>query len=648
MTSDELNATNSNETNLESIKIHRLFYVEDNSGLNGDDYRMAGDFQNMQIIIEHLRQIDLQKTQIFGTFGDNAGAENYLYSVFPNSQSQIKSLFTNVEQIPTIWTIFNSLNLVFLLICNENITLEKNTYFTIVMQRFLQDVCQNIIICPSETFFVNFSTEHSFHGKPHGSRTYKIVKKELFNIQAPQNVNLDDKNILKSLLDEQCRNVLITNNSSITYCVRKTLQEANLISEDDRFTKLGELLKAHFDISTVNLRKILDLCENSRVFLSYKQKTEIEKLITTYVQLYNNDIVHIDHEAKSSIQELIGISKVFGSIRHETEKEFRKQLYQITKNWLINPNCSQATAEDCAEYIINSLQNHLRSKHSSPNIKPQERLDFISRLKKNDKKNIVRQFQENCTDLILLEAKSENQFNIHFDIYPLQYISHFNSEHYLEHVTVNSSAPIQITFHELNLFMNLSELSEADRLALSRKIKLIACFNTNDGKSEIIVINRPNIINGRLSENTGYTILLHKSGCFKKISDYARSAIHFAYASNQNSQTLVFYHINTREVTRWSLTESGEMKIHSILQLSASSHKPDGVKSLALTVAQNLLILIDSTSTVYSIDISGEEIAFTSLLYKSTNNSTSRTDFKSDDGELYQTVQTIGEKNPIF
>ncbi|CAF5089843.1 unnamed protein product, partial [Rotaria sp. Silwood1] len=140
------------------------------------------------------------------------------------------------------------------------------------MQRFLQDICHNIIICPSETFYVNFSTEHSFHGKPHGSRTYKLVKRELVNIQAPQKIKLDDKNIFKSLLDEQCRNVLITNSNSITYCVRKTFQETNLNTANNRFTKLNELLQAHFHINAANLRTILNFCDQSRVFLSNKQK----------------------------------------------------------------------------------------------------------------------------------------------------------------------------------------------------------------------------------------------------------------------------------------------------------------------------------------------------------------------------------------
>ncbi|CAF3812497.1 unnamed protein product [Rotaria magnacalcarata] len=643
-----MNTANEAKINSESTEIHRLFYVEDDNFSNGDEYKMAIDYQNMPKIVENLRQLDVQKAKIFGIFGDDMDVTKFLYSLFPDGQNKIESLFSNCDRMPTIWTIFNNIDLVFLLICNQDLALEKGNYFTVVMQRFLQDICHNIIICPSETFFTNFSTEHSFHGKPHGSRTYKLVKKELVDIQTPKNIKLDDKNIFKLVLDESCQNVLSTNNSPTTYCVRKIVQETNQTTANNRFNELKELLQKYFDIGTANLRTIFKLCDETRIFLSIKQKAKIEKVITDHVQLYNNQTAHIDHEVKSFINELIGKGKILSSLRHDTEKEIRKKLYEITKSWLIEPKHSKTTAEDCTEYLIGSLENHFKNKPSKFNITDEHRSEFISRMKKNDKKNEVRDLQELCIKFIILEAQSENQFDVHFDIHPLHYIPEFDTEHHLQHISVNSSAPIKITFNELNTFMNLSVLSESDRLALPRRIKLIACYRTSDGKSEIIIINRPNIVNERLSENDGYSILLHKNGFFKKIPDYSRFGIHLAYASSQNSQTLVFYHKTTGEVSRWSVNESGELKSHTILHQLDKSNQPSGVKSLALTAAQDLLILIDSTSTVYSIDISNETNAVTLLLYKTTNSSINQRDFMTNDGELYDNVQTIGEKNPIF
>ncbi|CAF2088563.1 unnamed protein product [Rotaria magnacalcarata] len=643
-----MNTANEAKINSESTEIHRLFYVEDDNFSNGDEYKMAIDYQNMPKIVENLRQLDVQKAKIFGIFGDDMDVTKFLYSLFPDGQNKIESLFSNCDRMPTIWTIFNNIDLVFLLICNQDLALEKGNYFTVVMQRFLQDICHNIIICPSETFFTNFSTEHSFHGKPHGSRTYKLVKKELVDIQTPKNIKLDDKNIFKLVLDESCQNALSTNNSPTTYCVRKIVQETNQTTANNRFNELKELLQKYFDIGTANLRTIFKLCDETRIFLSIKQKAKIEKVITDHVQLYNNQTAHIDHEVKSFINELIGKGKILSSLRHDTEKEIRKKLYEITKSWLIEPKHSKTTAEDCTEYLIGSLENHFKNKPSKFNITDEHRSEFISRMKKNDKKNEVRDLQELCIKFIILEAQSENQFDVHFDIHPLHYIPEFDTEHHLQHISVNSSAPIKITFNELNTFMNLSVLSESDRLALPRRIKLIACYRTSDGKSEIIIINRPNIVNERLSENDGYSILLHKNGFFKKIPDYSRFGIHLAYASSQNSQTLVFYHKTTGEVSRWSVNESGELKSHTILHQLDKSNQPSGVKSLALTAAQDLLILIDSTSTVYSIDISNETNAVTLLLYKTTNSSINQRDFMTNDGELYDNVQTIGEKNPIF
>ncbi|CAM4956782.1 unnamed protein product [Rotaria socialis] len=644
-----MNMADEAKVNSESTEIHRLFYVEDDKFSNGGEYRMAVDFQNMQNIIEPLRQLDLEKAKIFGIFGDNMDVTKFLYSLFPDGLHEIESLFTNCDQMPAMWTIFNRKMFVFLLLCNQDTALEKGNYFTVVMQRFLQDICQNVIICPSETFFTNFSTEHSFHGKPHGSRTYKLVKKELVDIQEPKNIKLHDKNIFKSVLDEQCQNVLITNNNPITYCVRKISQDANLNAENNKFNELSELLQKHFDIGKANLRMILQLCDKTRIFLSSKQKEKIERVITDSVQLYNNQIAHIEQEVKSSIHELIGMAKILGSFRHDTEKDFRKQLYETTKGWLIDPGQSKTTAENRTECLISTLENHLKNKTSKFNITDEHRSEFISRLKKNDKKNEVRDLQERCIKLIILEAQSENQFDIHFDIHPLHYTPQFDAEHHhLQHFTINRFAPIQITSNELNTFMNLSEISESDRLELPKRIKLIACYGTCDGKGEIIIINRPNITNGRLSKNNGYSIILHKNGFFKKIPDYSRFAFHLAYASGQNSQTLIFYHKPNREVSRWSWNESGELKCYPILHQLDNSVKPSGAKSLALTAAQDLLILIDSNSTVYSIDISNENSALTLLLYKTTNSSINQRNFTTDDGELYDNVQTIGEKNPIF
>ena len=208
--------------------------------------------------------------------------------------------------------------------------------------------------------------------------------------------------------------------------------------------------------------------------------------------------------------------------------------------------------------------------------------------------------------------------------------------------------PIKISLNDLGSFINLSDLSESDRLDFSKQIDLIASFRMNDGKSEIIVIKRPDITSRKLSPLFGHTVLLYKNGIFKKVADFVLPSIHVAYAFNQNSHTLVLYNTANGNVTRCLLDESGQIQSHTILFPHDCSKRPNGVKSLALTTVQDLMVLIDSNSTVYEIDISRGEIATISLLIKDKNKSDDNPNFAADNGDLYQTVQTIGEKNPVF
>jgi hypothetical protein len=110
----------------------------------------------------------------------------------------------------------------------------------------------------------------------------------------------------------------------------------------------------------------------------------------------------------------------------------------------------------------------------------------------------------------------------------------------------------------------------------------------------------------KLDPVAGHTVLLHKNGTLRKLTDFILFHIHVAFSFNSNSHTLVLYHIDTGNVTLYSLDELGQMQRCSVLHLNDRSKKPSSVKSLALTVAQDLLILIDYNSTVYELDISKE------------------------------------------
>ncbi len=97
-------------------------------------------------------------------------------------------------------------------------------------------------------------------------------------------------------------------------------------------------------------------------------------------------------------------------------------------------------------------------------------------------------------------------------------------------------------------------------------------------------------------------------------------------------------------MTKYPLDESGQIQSNHLHFPQGRSRKLNGVKSLALTASQYLLILIDSTSSVYVIDISKDNVTNISSLVKNTSGS----NFRADNGDLYETVQTIGEQNPVF
>ena len=68
-TVDTTKGTKEMMKNSERIDIHRLFYVDHNDSSNNDEYKIAGDSQNMSKVILALHQLNPDKEQLFGMFG---------------------------------------------------------------------------------------------------------------------------------------------------------------------------------------------------------------------------------------------------------------------------------------------------------------------------------------------------------------------------------------------------------------------------------------------------------------------------------------------------------------------------------------------------------------------------------------------------
>ena len=308
----------------------------------------------------------------------------------------------------------------------------------IVMQRFLQDICRNILICPSDVFFSNFSIEHSFHGKPHGTRTYRQVRKGPIDIQPPQRITLDDKNIFKTLLIEQPRSILITNNAPSTYCYQKTFQESNQNLTKNKFNKLKESLNIRVDITALSLRPILNLCEQCGIFLSKSQEVQIGKIIETHTKMYDDEKINITKAAKSFIKELLGIESRFGFLSggNSINDKLRSQLYNETTDWLINPVYIGENANQFSSRLIDIIFNHKSNRNDRINIESQRLEYFISELQRTDKKERMHQAQENVIQCICVTVQSENQFEIHYDIHRLYYNPINDTENRLQGLSV--------------------------------------------------------------------------------------------------------------------------------------------------------------------------------------------------------------------
>ena len=245
---------------LESMEIYRLFYVDRNDFSNDEEYKLTSDPRLMTKVIRALNQFNSAKGQLFGIFGHEISLRTYLHSLFPSNQSQTDSIFDRTNPMPAIWVIYNNMKFVVLLLLTDDKTSKKEDNFMIVMQRLLQDICRSILICPSDAFFKNFSTDHSFQDKAFKTRTYHVIKNEHRDIPLPQKIKLDDKNNFKILLSEQCQNTLVSNTISTTYCLQKVVQGPNQSSTYSKFDQLKELLQTHLNANgNLTLRLVLDM-----------------------------------------------------------------------------------------------------------------------------------------------------------------------------------------------------------------------------------------------------------------------------------------------------------------------------------------------------------------------------------------------------
>jgi hypothetical protein len=367
--------------------------------------------------------------------------------------------------MPAIWAVYNNMKFVFLLIPIHDASSEKGNYFMTIMQRFLQDICRNILICPSDESFSNFSTEHPFHGKSLETRTYRQVKIERIKPEMLQKVTLNDKNILKTLLNEQSGHILTTNNTPNTYCLQKILPKPTQSALDSRYNKLKQLLQTHLSITTVDVDLVSKLCKQYGISLSETQRSQIENIVLNFLSIYNNEKLAVMNEAKALINELLGTGSYFAYlIGNSIDEIFKKQLHDETTDWLINPVHIGENATQFVARLITTISTYKLSKNRRIDLDHQRLGRFISGLQTSDKKTKMYQLKTILIQDIYVTVTSGNQSEIHYDIQQLYYNPVNDTENRLQCLTVICSTPVQISLNDLILFLNISVLSESDRL----------------------------------------------------------------------------------------------------------------------------------------------------------------------------------------
>ncbi|CAF3396268.1 unnamed protein product [Rotaria sp. Silwood2] len=639
-------------SSIQHTKVHRLFYVENYSSSSEEVFKIASDQRGIHETVKILHGLDLSQVELFGIYGEQNALETYLKSVFPRSDSQIEECFNgDGNHMPVVWTIYNDRRIVFSLISSDDpagTQADKSCYFTVVMQRFLQDISSNIFICPSNHFFTNFTDKHSFHGRVHRQRVYRQVKTILTEVQPAQRIQLEDRENVKSLFGDRCQHVFESDISPHTFCLHRTFgeQDRNALK---KFLNLKVNLQKRIDLDNLNLRFILDVCQECQIQVSQDQKYRIISTIQCCITSYQNQRQSAENNGKSLIRALLGDTTLLGwrwSSHVDISDHTRQRLYREITEWLTNPNIN-ILAVDFAQTIVEIIDQNQPKKKSKTSITLDDTNYLISKLKAFEEKHKICALREDLINTILSDLKSENQFEVYYDIYQLSYTAS-NTAQIVSDLTIKCNDTNQIAFSSLAQLLNIVELSESDRRTFADRMQFVDCFKTYDGTGDILVLRRPNVNNKTISSTSGLSIFYLKKTILRKITDYSLMNIRITYACNSTSQTLVLYNIETGAVTRCIVNAFGHRERSDALQMVTAATKPADIKSMALTVPQDYLILIDSKSNVYSMDLSKENFTSIDLLLKTKDGKTYESNFVADNNELYEHVQTIGERSPVF
>lgn len=633
-------------------KIHRLFYVDYDKSSNDESFKITTDSKGLSETSQALGLLNGQHVEFCGIYGDQDALKDQLFALFPGDRSVIETPFQDDNILPAIYHIHNDRRMIFALVnCDYRAAMheEKLWTCTIVMQQFLQDICPNIIISPSESFFTNFTDKHSFHGRPHRPRIYHQREMTHQDITTAQRIHVEDQEALRTLLGEHYRKGLASNIGRHAFYHHKKREE------NVNTAKKFELLKHHLvetiNLDTINSRIIINICRKCEIQVSKQQQIRISQQIESTLASYQMTISAVNDQAKSFFKELNSQQCLLGfksSYIVELPKATKTALYTRIREWLINPTHDGQTAFDFTNEIVSIIISNGSLQQRSVAIPQDQAYQFLNKLTQNDRKTQVKRLVNDLIEAVCLALQSENAFEVHFYLYHLSYVP-LDSGKTIFDLNVKHTKTLDLCFSSFADLLKITHLTENDRRVFANRMEFVACFKAHDVAGEILIVRVPKINNNQINNQYyAHKILSVKNCHLQLIAEYNLEKISIAFAFNASSQTIIIYNINNNNVNKCVLNSLGQKQSSNSLAVDSCAKFSNGIKSMALTVAQALLIIIDGESNVYSIDVTKSVTTSLDLQCKSTDGITYENKFVADNDELYECVQTIGERSPIF
>ncbi|CAF4068702.1 unnamed protein product, partial [Rotaria sp. Silwood1] len=441
---------------LDPLHMGPIFFSNHDIAYDYDAYKVAVDPEQLSKLISALKSTNAPDTEVYGVYGDNEATLSFLQSIFPQSKDCCNAITADTESQPTIWALYNHEKIV-LVLTHHTSNREKDALI-IIMQKFLQDICSRIFICPARNFFTDFSTEHPFRGQPHGRRTYKVEQKGKSDVICNK-TNIENDNVTKSIPNCGSTTVLTTS-STFTYFASKKHHEPSEKEKHDKLMQFKKTLRTKYDLGAINLSQILNVCMECNIDIHSDTAPQIEKKYNIYKKNYDDkckkvwkfvETLEIEMQKKHSAWETFTCWFTGEESSKKTRSKPVHQIFQQIAEWMIKPSHSSKTAEHLKSDIVSQLAHDTRKKDDKM-LSNFNSHHFIATLKDNDQKQAISDIQNEFLDELgkIISASKTNSIGVQLDIYRASYNPIFDAERHLQRLSGVYNTLIQVKSNDMN------------------------------------------------------------------------------------------------------------------------------------------------------------------------------------------------------